>query len=121
MNGNTTMGTLLRASMLARTILPRTTTRALRTTPNKATTLPSSTPINPTLTNKLDQEDAGNYLTGASTLSLGDAVFLLVGGSMAFWIGNKAIEEVKDVVWPELKWVGKKVVGKDGEGGEGVK
>lgn len=121
MNGTTTMRALLRASMLARTKFGGTITRALRTTPTKATTLPSSAPIKPTLTNNLDQGDAGNYLTGASTLSLGDAIFLLVGGSMAFWLGTKAMEEVKDVVWPKVKWVGKKVVRGDGEGGEGVK
>ncbi|KAK4496469.1 hypothetical protein PRZ48_012449 [Zasmidium cellare] len=112
------MRTVLRASTITRTTLPRTTlprtTRTLHasaTKPKPATI--SSTHIEPPTTNA----DAGNYLTGASTLSLGDAAFLLLGGSVALWLGTKAVEEVKDVVWPEVKWVGKKVVEKDGWNG----
>ena len=99
----TTMHALLRRTTPQRTI------RALHasaTKPKPATI--SSAHIDPPTTNL----DAGNYLTGANTLSLGDATFLLVGGSLAFWLGTKAVEEVKDVVWPEVKWVGSKVVEK---------
>lgn len=60
----------------------------------------------------LDQ-DAGNYLTGASTLVYGDAFFLLVGGIIAVWIAGKVGDEVKDVVWPKVKWMERKVAGEE--------
>lgn len=65
--------------------------------------------------NHKEHYDAGNYLTGASTLSYGNAVFLLVAGAGVIWIGKKVKEEIKDVIWPKVKGV----KGQSGEEPEG--
>lgn len=36
-------------------------------------------------------------------------ILLLSAGSAVVWVAGKVSEEVKDVVWPEVKWLAKRV------------
>lgn len=113
------MRTLARTATTFRQTLPR-NTRVFAPASIKPRTTTTSARIKPALkrsTNTLDQ-DAGNYLTGASTLSYGDAVFLFVAGIVAVWIGGEIHDEVKDVVWPKVKWMKGKAMGEDDDEGK---